>query len=128
MRIATLCCINGEVLCQKLYIQFGIMSAKVVSEVIVLAQNHRRFATSYAYTGSVFRNPPSDRAAQLFQTAEPKGKHGRPTGIHLACQFDCQSSQATAEDVITLMQQIHSNYIISKRYNLVPEVFPVGER
>ena len=101
---------------------------KVVSEVIVLAQNHRRFATSYAYTGSVFRNPPSDRAARLFQTAEPKGKHGRPTGIHLACQFDCQSSQATAEDVITLMQQIQSNYIISKRYNLVPEVFPVGER
>lgn len=101
---------------------------KVVSEVMGLAKNHRRFATADAYAGNVFRNPPSDRAARLFQTAEPKGKHGRPTGIHLACRFNCQSSQATAEDVITLMQQIQSNYIISKRYNLVPEVFPVGER
>ncbi|PYY27425.1 hypothetical protein [Paenibacillus illinoisensis] len=100
----------------------------VVSEVMGLAKNYKPFATAYAYAGSVLRNPPSDRAARLFQTAASKGKHGRPTGIHLACQFDCQSSQATAEDVITLMQQIHSNYIISKRYNLVPEVFPVGER
>ncbi|MBE7682107.1 hypothetical protein [Paenibacillus sp. P13VS] len=93
-----------------------------MSKIIDVLPLHKRTQAAYSEIRPVTERP------QLFQTAEPKGKHGRPTGIHLACQFDCQSSQATAEDVITRMQQIHSNYIISKRYNLVPEVFPVGER
>ncbi|WP_423805237.1 hypothetical protein [Paenibacillus illinoisensis] len=126
--VLLLCAALTEKCCAKSCIFSWHNERNVVSEVTGLAKNHRRFATAYAYAGSVFRNPPSDRAARLFQTAEPKGKHGRPTGIHLACLFNCQSSRATAEDVITLTQQIQSNYSISKRYNLVPEVFPVGER
>ncbi|MBE7682108.1 hypothetical protein [Paenibacillus sp. P13VS] len=46
LRIAALYCINGEVLCQKLYIQLGIMSAKSFREVMGLVKNHRRSATS----------------------------------------------------------------------------------
>ncbi len=38
------------------------------------------------------------------------------------------TGQATAEDVITLMQQIQSTISSQNGINLVPEVFVVGER
>ena len=79
--------------------------------------------------GSVFRNPTGDYAARLIQTSGLKGMViGGAQVSTLHANFIVNNGQATAEDVITLMEQIRK--IISSQHGieLVPEVFVVGER
>ncbi|MEF2964668.1 UDP-N-acetylmuramate dehydrogenase [Paenibacillus sp. M1] len=79
--------------------------------------------------GSVFRNPPGDHAARLIEAAGLKGLCvGGAEVSTLHANFIVNTGQATAEDVLTLMEQIKDT--ISSEYGiaLVPEVFFVGER
>lgn len=79
--------------------------------------------------GSVFRNPPGDHAARLIEAAGLKGtKVGGAEISTLHANFIVNTGQATAEDVLALMERIKA--AIAEKYGvtLVPEVFFVGER
>lgn len=79
--------------------------------------------------GSVFRNPPGHHAAQLIEAAGLKGKTVGGAEIStLHANFIINTGQATAEDVLTLIDHIQT--VIGEKYDvkLVPEVLVVGER
>ncbi|UHA74123.1 UDP-N-acetylmuramate dehydrogenase [Paenibacillus sp. 481] len=82
-----------------------------------------------ACAGSVFRNPSGDYAARLIQEAGLKGY--RIGGAEVSTQhanFIVNTGQATASDVLTLIERIQQT--IRDRFGvaLVPEVLLVGER
>ncbi|MEC0330345.1 UDP-N-acetylmuramate dehydrogenase [Paenibacillus macerans] len=79
--------------------------------------------------GSVFRNPPGDHSARLIEAAGLKGlKVGGAEVSTLHANFIVNTGQATAEDVLALMEQIKASVEDKFGVNLVPEVFFVGER
>lgn len=72
---------------------------------------------------------PGDHAARLIEAAGLKGLTlGGAQVSTMHANFIVNTGQATAEDVITLMQQIQSTISSQNGINLVPEVFVVGER
>lgn len=82
-----------------------------------------------ATAGSVFRNPPGDYAARLIQEAELKGfQIGGAQVSQLHANFIVNTGQATARDVLALMDHIQCT--VKERFGvaLVPEVLVVGER
>ncbi|MCU6709467.1 UDP-N-acetylmuramate dehydrogenase [Paenibacillus sp. J5C_2022] len=82
-----------------------------------------------ATAGSVFRNPSGDYAARLIQEAELKGfQIGGAQVSQLHANFIVNTGQATARDVLALMDHIQST--VKERFGvaLVPEVLVVGER
>ncbi|MEK4511856.1 UDP-N-acetylmuramate dehydrogenase [Paenibacillus anaericanus] len=79
--------------------------------------------------GSVFRNPQGDHAARLIEAAGLKGHRiGGAEVSNLHANFIVNTGQATAEDVLTLMEQIKDTIASKFQIALVPEVFFVGER
>lgn len=79
--------------------------------------------------GSVFRNPPGDHAARLIEAAGLKGmKVGGAEVSTLHANFFVNTGQATAEDVLALMEQVKAAVQDQFGVALVPEVFFVGER
>ncbi len=79
--------------------------------------------------GSVFRNPPGDHAARLIEAAGLKGRSVGGAEIStLHANFIVNTGQATAEDVLMLMEQIKATIYSEYEVALVPEVFFVGER
>ncbi|MFD1176058.1 UDP-N-acetylmuramate dehydrogenase [Paenibacillus puldeungensis] len=79
--------------------------------------------------GSVFRNPPGDHSARLIEAAGLKGlRVGGAEVSTLHANFIVNTGQATAEDVLALMEQIKGTVAAKFGVNLVPEVFFVGER
>lgn len=79
--------------------------------------------------GSVFRNPPGDHSARLIEAAGLKGlRVGGAEVSTLHANFIVNTGQATAEDVLALMEQIKGTIATKYGVNLVPEVFFVGER
>lgn len=79
--------------------------------------------------GSVFRNPPGDHAARLIEAAGLKGHSVGGAEIStLHANFIVNTGQATAEDVLRLMEQIKATIFSKFEVALVPEVFFVGER
>jgi UDP-N-acetylmuramate dehydrogenase len=78
--------------------------------------------------GSVFRNPPGDHAGRLIESAGLKGL--RVGGAQISekhANFIVNRGNATAQDVLDLMEQVIK--IVNERSNikLVPEVLVVGE-
>jgi len=79
--------------------------------------------------GSVFRNPPGDYSARLIEEAGLKGlRVGGAEVSRLHANFIINTGQATAEDVLSLMEQIKNTIASKYGVHLVPEVFFVGER
>lgn len=79
--------------------------------------------------GSVFRNPPDHYAAQLIESCGLKGK--RIGGVEVStlhANFIVNTSNGTAEDVLTLIEHIQTVVKQEKGIKLVPEVLVVGER
>ncbi|PAD80378.1 UDP-N-acetylmuramate dehydrogenase [Paenibacillus campinasensis] len=82
-----------------------------------------------ATAGSVFRNPPGDHAARLIEAAGLKGL--RIGGAEISVQhanFIENTGQATAEDVLALMEHIKATVADKNGIQLVPEVYVMGER
>lgn len=79
--------------------------------------------------GSVFRNPENHYAAKLIEEAGLKGLRvgGAEVSI-LHANFIINTGQATARDVLTLMEQIQTKVFEKFGIKLVPEVLVVGER
>ncbi|RCX22829.1 UDP-N-acetylmuramate dehydrogenase [Fontibacillus phaseoli] len=79
--------------------------------------------------GSVFRNPSGDHAARLIEAAGLKGLSvGGAEVSTLHANFIVNTGQATAEDVLRLMEQVKTTIASKYEVALVPEVFFVGER
>lgn len=79
--------------------------------------------------GSVFRNPEGHHAAKLIESAGLKGT--RIGGAEISAQhanFIINTGQATAEDVLALIQIIQTTIRQTYGVELVPEVKLVGER
>ncbi|NDI33665.1 UDP-N-acetylmuramate dehydrogenase [Chengkuizengella sediminis] len=82
-----------------------------------------------ACSGSVFRNPDQHHAAKLIEQAGLKGTRiGGAEVSTLHANFIVNTDQATARDVITLMEHIQK--VVYEKFDvlLVPEVLQVGER
>ncbi|EGG38285.1 UDP-N-acetylmuramate dehydrogenase [Paenibacillus sp. HGF5] len=82
-----------------------------------------------ATAGSVFRNPPGDHAARLIEAAGLKGL--RIGGAEVSLQhanFIENTGQATAEDVLALMERIKETISEKNGIQMVPEVYVLGER
>lgn len=82
-----------------------------------------------AVAGSVFRNPDNDYAARLIEEAGLKGlRCGGAEVSTLHANFIVNTGNATAEDVLALIEQIRT--IIDEKYGvrLETEVLYVGER
>jgi UDP-N-acetylmuramate dehydrogenase len=79
--------------------------------------------------GSVFRNPAGDYAARLIESAGLKGTRiGGAEVSEVHANFIVNTGQATAEDVLALMDKIRETIAVRDGIALVPEVFVVGER
>lgn len=79
--------------------------------------------------GSVFRNPTGDHAARLIEAAGLKGRTiGGAQISELHANFIVNTGQATAEDVLALMELIKDTIATKYDIALVPEVYFVGER
>ncbi|RAL26060.1 UDP-N-acetylmuramate dehydrogenase [Thermoflavimicrobium daqui] len=78
--------------------------------------------------GSVFRNPPGDYAGRLIQDAGLKGfRIGDAEVSTLHGNFIINRGQATASDVLSLIQHIMKTIEEKYEVKLVPEVQVIGE-
>ncbi|PZE22650.1 UDP-N-acetylmuramate dehydrogenase [Paenibacillus xerothermodurans] len=79
--------------------------------------------------GSVFRNPEGTFAAKLIEEAGLKGlRVGGAEVSQLHANFIVNTGQASANDVLTLIEQVQRSVMASRGVKLVPEVLVVGER
>jgi UDP-N-acetylmuramate dehydrogenase len=82
-----------------------------------------------ASAGSVFRNPEGHHAAKLIEEAGLKGfRAGGAEVSTLHANFIVNTGNATAEDVLTLINQIQIRIEEQFGVQLIPEVLVVGER
>lgn len=96
------------------------------------AYKDRRLRTQplqLACAGSVFRNPEGHHAAKLIEEAGLKGlRVGGAEVSPLHANFIVNTGQATAYDVLTLIEQVKETVRTRFGVTLVPEVLVVGER
>lgn len=82
-----------------------------------------------AVAGSVFRNPPGHYAAKLIEEAGLKGyRIGGAEVSQLHANFIVNTGNATAKDVLTLIEHIQAEVEDKFDVRLNPEVLVVGER
>lgn len=96
------------------------------------AYRDRRLRTQplqLACAGSVFRNPENHYAAKLIEEAGLKGMRvGGAEVSSLHANFIVNTGNATAVDVLTLIQEVQRLILEATGIRLVPEVLVVGER
>ncbi|WP_248926601.1 UDP-N-acetylmuramate dehydrogenase [Paenibacillus hamazuiensis] len=98
-----------------------------------MAANKERRLRTQPYTlacaGSVFRNPPGHHAARLIEDAGLKGlRSGGAEVSTLHANFIVNTGEATAEDVVTLIEKVKAKVLEKYGIELHPEVLVVGER
>lgn len=82
-----------------------------------------------ACAGSVFRNPEGHYAARLIEEAGLKGlRIGGAEVSPLHANFIVNTGQATAQDVLSLIERIRRTVEQKYGVKLIPEVLVVGER
>lgn len=82
-----------------------------------------------AVAGSVFRNPENNYAAKLIEESGLKGKRCGDAEVSMQhANFIVNTGQATARDVLALIEQIQIEVFESFGIRLIPEVVMVGER
>lgn len=82
-----------------------------------------------AVAGSVFRNPPGDYAARLIEASDLKGmRHGGAVVSDLHANFIINTGDATAADVLALIDKIRQTVKEDHGVTLETEVLLVGER
>jgi UDP-N-acetylmuramate dehydrogenase len=82
-----------------------------------------------AVAGSVFRNPENNFAAKLIEQSGLKGKRCGNAEVSMQhANFIVNTGQATARDVLTLIEQIQMEVFEGYGIQLIPEVLLVGER
>ncbi|WPL16056.1 UDP-N-acetylenolpyruvoylglucosamine reductase [Thiorhodovibrio winogradskyi] len=93
----------------------------------LLAQRAATQPTGTANCGSVFRNPPGDRAARLIDSAGLKGfRIGGALVSEKHANFIINRGDASAADILALIDHVRA--VVEQQYGirLVPEVHRVG--
>jgi UDP-N-acetylmuramate dehydrogenase len=103
---------------------------KEIAEAMAKHKDRRRLTQPLQLpsSGSVFRNPKGDHAGRLVESAGLKGyRVGGAEVSTLHANFIVNIGQATAQDVLTLMEHVRT--VVHEKYDvrLVPEVLVVGE-
>jgi len=92
-----------------------------------LAARRAKQPLEWPNAGSVFRNPPGDSAGRLIAEAGWKGRAvGGARVSEKHANFIINTGRATAEDVLTLMQEIQRDVAGKFGVHLEPEVEIVG--
>lgn len=103
---------------------------EVISSALTSFKERRRQTQPLQFpcAGSVFRNPPGDYAGRLIQEAGLKGyRIGDAEVSTLHANFIINRGQATAQDVLHLIQHIIQTIEEKYQITLEPEVQVVGE-
>jgi UDP-N-acetylmuramate dehydrogenase len=101
-----------------------------IAAALAKHKDHRRLTQPLQLpcAGSVFRNPPGDHAGRLVESAGLKGyRIGGAEVSTLHANFIVNVGQATAQDVLTLMEHVQHKVQEAHGVRLVPEVLVVGE-
>lgn len=78
--------------------------------------------------GSIFRNPPGDYAGRLIEAAGLKGyRHGGAQVSPRHANFIINTGQATAQDVVTLINLIRRRVYDCTGIVLMPEILFIGD-
>ncbi|NOU95400.1 UDP-N-acetylmuramate dehydrogenase [Paenibacillus sp. LMG 31456] len=110
-------------------LQFGDREEIVGAMASYKERRLRTQPLQLACAGSVFRNPEGHFAAKLIEEAGLKGhKVGGAEVSLLHANFIVNTGQATAHDVLTLIEQVQRIVFDTYGVKLVPEVLMVGER
>lgn len=83
--------------------------------------------TGVRSAGCVFKNPPGDSAGRLIEAAGFKGKrYGGAMISNVHAGFIVNAGDATAAEVIALMEDVHRVVLESSGVDLIPEVRLIG--
>jgi UDP-N-acetylmuramate dehydrogenase len=110
-------------------LQYG--DRKEIAAALATYKDRRRKTQplNMACAGSVFRNPEGTYAAKLIEESGLKGlSHGGAQVSTLHANFIVNTGNATAQDVLALMERIQETVYRKYGIKLVPEVLLVGER
>jgi UDP-N-acetylmuramate dehydrogenase len=110
-------------------LQYG--DRKEIAAALATYKDRRRKTQplQMACAGSVFRNPEGTYAAKLIEESGLKGlSHGGAQVSTLHANFIVNTGNATAQDVLALMERIQETVYRNFGIKLEPEVLLVGER
>jgi UDP-N-acetylmuramate dehydrogenase len=101
---------------------------KIAVEIETYRQTRLKNQPPGASVGSVFRNPPNEKAGRLIEAAGLKGKHeGGAIISPKHANFIINEGGATAQDVLDLL--IEARNAVKSKFNveLIPEIEVLGE-
>ena len=102
--------------------------AKIASEIESFRQRRWKNQPPGASVGSVFRNPPDDKAGRLIEAAGLKGKKkGGAIISPLHANFIINEGGASAQDVLDLLAEAHSAVKAKFGVELIPEIEVLGD-
>jgi UDP-N-acetylmuramate dehydrogenase len=103
-------------------------SRKIQADIDGYRQKRMKNQPPGASMGSVFRNPPDDKAGRLIEAAGLKGKRiGGAIISPIHANFIINEEGASAQDVLDLLKLAHE--IVEKKFNisLIPEIEVTGD-
>lgn len=103
---------------------------KEIADTLAKHKDRRRLTQPLQLpcAGSVFRNPKGDHAGRLIESSGLKGfRIGGAEVSTLHANFIVNIGQATAQDVLTLMEHVRTVVHEKHGVRLIPEVLVVGE-
>jgi len=103
-------------------------AAKINSDIETFRQRRWKNQPPGASVGSVFRNPPEDKAGRLIEAAGLKGK--QKGGAIISPQhanFIINEGGASAQDVLDLLAEAHDTVKSKFGVDLIPEIEILGD-
>jgi UDP-N-acetylmuramate dehydrogenase len=102
--------------------------AKIASEIEAFRQRRWKNQPPGASVGSIFRNPPDDKAGRLIEAAGLKGKKKGGAIISLQhANFIINEGGASAQDVLDLLVEAHNAVKVKFGVELIPEIEVMGD-
>jgi UDP-N-acetylmuramate dehydrogenase len=100
----------------------------ISSEIETFRERRWKNQPPGASMGSVFRNPPSDKAGRLIEAAGLKGKQkGGALISPLHANFIINESGASAQDVLDLLVEARNAVKVKFNVELIPEIEVLGD-
>jgi UDP-N-acetylmuramate dehydrogenase len=101
---------------------------EIISKVEKFKQRRWRNQPPGASVGSVFRNPPDDKAGRLIEEVGLKGKQiGGAVISPIHANFIINESSASAKDILDLLTLAHDKVLDKFGIDLIPEIEVIGD-